>query len=77
MKALKTSIDPPKEGGNLRNFGLSVEEIKLMKAIKDMTQSLENIESRNSENLRLNFFRTEIRRLENQLEDIRENTLIR
>jgi len=42
-----------------------------------MTQSLEYIEHINIQPERQAFFRNEIRMLENQLEEIRDNTLIR
>lgn len=77
MKVSKPNNDPPAVKGKLRNFDLSVEEIKIIKAIKDLTQSLEDIESKNADPVRLNFFRNEIRKLEDQLEEIRENTLLR
>jgi uncharacterized coiled-coil DUF342 family protein len=77
MKDSKSSNDSPKGSGNLRNFDLSVEEIRVIKAIKDLTQSLEDIEHKNIQPDRLEFFRNEIRKLEDKLEDIRENTLIR
>ena len=42
-----------------------------------MIQSLEYIEHKNIQPERQEFFRSEIRLLENQLEEIRDNTLIR
>jgi len=77
MKASKSNNDSPKGSGKLRNFDLSVEEIITIKAIKEMTRSLENIERENTQPERLEFFRNEIRKLEDELEEIRENTLIR
>ena len=77
MKALKQNNDSSNGGGKLRNFDLTVEEIKIIKAIKEMTQSLEDIERNNTQPERLAFFRNEIKKLEDQLEEIRENTLIR
>ena len=77
MKIFKTRNDSPKVSGKLRNFDLSVEEIMTIKAIKEMTQSLEDIERENTQPERLEFFRNEIKKLEDELEEIRENTLIR
>lgn len=77
MKDSKSNKESPRGGRGLRNFGLSVEEIKLIKALKEMTQSLEYIEHKNIQPERQAFFRSEIRMLENQLEEIRDNTLIR
>ncbi len=77
MKALKQYNNSSNGGGKLRNFDLSVEEIKIIKAIKEMTQSLEDIEGSNTQPERRVFFRNEINKLEDQLEEIRENTLIR
>jgi len=77
MKVSNSRNDSPKVGGNLRNFDLTVDEIKIIKAIRDITQSLEDIGSKKIEPVRLEFFRNEIRKLEDQLEEIRENTLIR
>lgn len=76
MKVLKSDNDSKKEEGNLRNFDLSVEEIRTIKAIKEMTRSLEDFEARNIQPERLKFIRNEIKKLEEQLEEIRENTLI-
>lgn len=76
MKVLKSDNDSQKDEGKLRNFDLSVEEIKTVKAIKEMTRSLEDFESKNIQPERLIFVRNEIKKLEEQLEEIRENTLI-
>ncbi len=77
MNNSKSDSNSPKKRGNLRNFDLSVEEIVIIKAIKKMTQSLEDIEFTDTQPERLNFFRNEIRKLEDELEEVRENTLIR
>jgi hypothetical protein len=77
MKILKSGNDSQNRPRRLRNFDLSVEEIRTIKAIKDMTQSLEDIKDKNTQSDRVEFFRNEIIRLEEQLEDIRDNTLIR
>ena len=77
MKSSKSDKDSSARTGKLRNFDLTVEEIKILKTIKDMTQSLEDIERNHDQPVRLEYFRNEIRRLEDQLEEIRDNTLIR
>ena len=77
MKGSKSIDDIPKGHGKLRNFDLSVDEIKILKAIRDMTQALEDVKTRNSYPERLEFFRSEIRQLEDRLEEVRENTLLR
>ena len=77
MKVPKSINDAPKGKPKLRNFDLSVDEIKVLKAIKDMTQALEDIKRKNTYPERLDFFRCEIRQLEDRLEEIRDNTLVR
>lgn len=77
MKVSKSNNNSPNKGGKLRNFDLTVEEIRTIKAIKEMTQSLDDIKDKNSESARVDFFRNEISRLEKELEDIRDNTLIK
>lgn len=77
MKASKSDNDSQKVRAKLRNFDLTVEEIRILKAIKDLTRSLENIEHRDNRPERLEYFRCAIRQLEDKLEEVRENTLIR
>jgi uncharacterized coiled-coil DUF342 family protein len=77
MKVSKSIDDTPRGNGKLRNFDLSVDEIKVLKAIRDLTQALEDVKTRKTYPERLEFFRSEIRQLEDQLEEIRENTLLK
>jgi hypothetical protein len=77
MNFSKSNKSSPKKSAGLRNFDLTVEEIKLIKAIKEMSQSLEYIEQKNIQPERQKFFRNEIKKLEEELEDVRDNTLIR
>jgi len=77
MKASKSDNDSQKVRSKLRNFDLTVEEIRILKAIKDLTRSLENIEHKDNRPERLEYFRCAIRQLEDKLEEVRENTLIR
>ena len=62
---------------NLRNFHLTVDEIKVMKVIKELTNALENIQFTDPQSPRVEFYRAEIEKLEDKLEEIRENTLIK
>ncbi len=62
---------------SLRNFDLTVDEIRVMKAIKELTNALANIEFTDLQSPRAEFFRAEIEKLEDKLEEIRENTLIK
>ena len=77
MKASKSDNDSQTVRAKLRNFDLTVEEIRILKAIKDLTRSLENIEHKDNRPERLEYFRSAIRQLEDKLEEVRENTLIR
>ena len=77
MNVPKSIDDAPKGKVKLRNYDLSVDEIKVLKAIRDMTHALEDIKLKNTYPERLDFFRCEIRQLEDKLEEIRDNTLIR
>ena len=62
---------------SLRNFDLTVDEIRVMKAIQELTNALANIEFTDSQSPSAEFFRAEIEKLEDTLEEIRENTLIK
>jgi hypothetical protein len=63
--------------GNLRNFDLTVDEIKLVRMMKELVDGLEKLQFNDPLSPRAEFFRSEIDRLENKLEQIRDNTLIR
>lgn len=77
MRFLKSTDKPPKKTGGLRNFDLTVEEIKLIKLIRNMSVSLKDIERRSTQPIRLKIYRKEIKKLEEALDEIRENSLIR
>jgi uncharacterized protein Yka (UPF0111/DUF47 family) len=77
MKALQATREPTSTSAKLRNFDLSVEEIRIVRAIKEMTDAFERISANNPDPARLDFYGYEIKKLEEQLDDIRENTLIR
>ena len=77
MKIIQSTREPSSVGSKLRNFDLSVEEIRIMRAIKEMTDAFERISENNPDPARLDFYGYEIKKLEEQLDDIRENTLIR
>ncbi len=66
-----------KQGGKLRNFDLTVEEIRVIKAIETMNKSLEDAERRKIDPARIRYFRAELEKLKEKLDEIRENTLIR
>ncbi len=56
MNDSKLSNDSPKESRKLRNFDLTVEEIRMLKDIKNINRSLEDIERKNIQSERLDFF---------------------
>ncbi len=62
---------------NLRNFNLSVEEIRIVRMMKELTEGLEKLTFDEPLSPRAEFFRKEIERLEERLEELRDNTLIR
>ena len=61
----------------LRNFDLTVEEIKIVRMIDDLIAGLQKLEFNDPLSPRAEFFRHEIDKLEEKLEEIRDNTLIR
>ncbi len=61
----------------LKNFNLTVDEIKLVRMIDELVEGLERLEFNDPLSPRAEFFRQEIEKLEERLEQIRENTLIR
>ena len=77
MKVIRSNTNASSTSVKLRNFDLSVEEIRIMKAIKEMTDAFQRISANNPDPSRLDFYGYEIKKLEEQLDDIRENTLIR
>jgi len=62
---------------NLRNFNLTVEEIKIVRMMTELAEGLEKLAFDDPLSPRADFFRKEIDKLEEKLEDIRDNTLIR
>ena len=77
MKIIPSTKVAPTASTKLRNFDLSVEEIRIERAIKEMTDAFDKISENNPDPARLDFYGREIKKLEEQLDDIRENTLIR
>jgi len=61
----------------LKNFDLTVEEIKTVKTIEELIVGLEKLQVNDQSSARVEFFRGEIDKLKFKLEQIRENTLIR
>lgn len=66
-----------KPSSNLRNFDLTVDEIRLMKTIDSMTKMVKKIEQLEPQSPRVKNIHSSIRKLQEQLDDIRDNTLIR
>ena len=62
---------------NLRNFELTVDEIKIVRMINELIEGFEKLEFNNPLSPRAEFFRREIDKLEEKLEEVRDNTLIR
>ncbi len=62
---------------NLRNFDLTVEEIKIVRMMDDLIKNLEKLTFNDPLSPRAEFFRQEIEKLEEKLDEIRDNTLIR
>jgi uncharacterized protein Yka (UPF0111/DUF47 family) len=77
MKAIQRTREAIPLSTKLRNFDLSVEEIRIERAIKEMTDAFERISENNPDPARLDFYGHEIKKLEEQLDEIRDNTLIR
>jgi uncharacterized protein Yka (UPF0111/DUF47 family) len=77
MKLIPSTRQAKPAGEKLRNFDLSVEEIRIVRAIKEMTDAFERISENNPDPARLDFYGHEIKKLEEQLDEIRDNTLIR
>ncbi len=63
--------------GKLRNFDLTVDEIRLVRMIKELIEGLEKLNFGDPQSPRAEYFRNEIDMLEEKLEEIRDNTLIR
>ncbi len=62
---------------NLRNFDLTVDEIVIVKMMEELIDGLERLEFNDPLSPRAEFFRSKIDKLEEKLEQIRDNTLIR
>ena len=62
---------------NLRNFDLTVDEIMIVKKMEELIEGLERLEFNDPLSPRSEFFRSKIDKLEEKLEQIRDNTLIR
>ena len=76
MSILNPDNGTPKEKNNLRNFDLTVDEIRLMKSIDEMTNTVSKIEKLDPNSTRIKYIRLEIKNLSDQLEELRDNTLI-
>ena len=74
---LDANIVHKSNGKKVRNFDLTVEEIKLEKSINQLTDTAKKLEHKEPGSQRAKIIREEIGRLEAKLEEIRDNTLIR
>ena len=61
----------------LKNFDLTVDEIKVMRAIKDLSKALDNLALSGQDTARAGYLMKQIGLLERQLEELRERSLIR
>ena len=77
MKLIPRTKETPSERPKLRNFDLTVEEIRITRAIREMTEAFERISENGPDPARLDFYGHEIKKLKEHLDDIRDNTLIR
>ncbi|MDH3759742.1 MAG: hypothetical protein OEU50_02095 [Gammaproteobacteria bacterium] len=62
---------------DLKNFDLTVDEIKLVRTIEELVNGLERLTFDDPLSPRAEFFRNENDKQEGKLEEIRDNTLIR
>ena len=58
-------------GSNFRNFDLTVDEIKIVKLMEELIKGLESLEFDDPLSPRAEFFRGEIDKLEEKLEQIK------
>jgi hypothetical protein len=77
MNTSKSSHESAKGNEKLRNYDLSVDEIRLVKSIEEMTKSAKNLERLDPQSSRAKFARIQIKKLFDELEALRDNTLIR
>lgn len=77
MNEENTSVEASKSKGNLRNFDLTVDEIRLEKTINSMTTMVKHIEDIDPHSDRIKSIRSNIRALKEKLDELRDNTLIR
>jgi len=61
----------------LRNYDLTVDEIRLMRSIDEMTKSIDKIKQLDPQSSRAKIVLKEIGKLEEKLEELRDNTLIK
>ncbi len=76
MNITKQDNELPKNKDKLRNFDLTVDEIKLMKSIDEMENTIARIEGLDTKSPRIKYLRLELTKLEDRLEELRDNTLI-
>jgi hypothetical protein len=61
----------------LRNFDLTVDEIKIVRMMNELIEGLEKLEFNDPPSPRADYFRKEINKFEGKLEEVRDNTLIK
>ena len=73
MNGISLEKAPKRFDRNQKNFNLAVDEIKLTRAIYELTGALEKIEREKIQSKRLKLIRKEIIRQSKQLEELRAN----
>jgi hypothetical protein len=77
MNEQKATDEHLKRKENLRNFDLTVDEIRLQRTIDSMTNMVRHIEDIDPYSARIKSIRSSISALNEKLEELRDNTLIR
>jgi hypothetical protein len=73
----KQTIQVALQMKQLRNFDLTVEEIKLVKSINQLKDNLDRIQLKDPSSSRTQYLLQQMQSLEEKLEELRDNTLIR
>jgi len=62
---------------NLRNLNLTADEIEIIKMIKELSEGLEKLDFGDPLSTKAEFLQSEIDKLEEKLDQARDNTLVR
>ena len=62
---------------NLRNLNLTADEVEIIRMIKELSEGLETLDFGDPLSTKAEFLRGEIDKLEEKLDQARDNTLIR